>query len=264
MPGAKSAGRQTTGVHAAVIGALMMREVTTRFGRENLGFLWIVLEPLMFALGVMAFWLAVKPPYEHGIPVAAFSVTGYMPVLLLRHFLSRAVQAIRSNVGLLFHRQVTVLHVVAARLLVEFVGTTLAFVVAAVVLNLLGLMELPANYMMVYVAWGLLAWFALGLAMVFCAISEMSELAERLLQPFNYLIMPISGAFFMVAWLPSAARDLALLVPIVSCIEMLRAGFFGDGIETHYNAGYVVGACLVLTFAGLSLLDHVRRNVDIA
>lgn len=250
--------------HAAVIGALMMREMTTRFGRENLGFFWIVLEPLLFALGVMAFWLAVKPPYEHGIPVAAFSVTGYMGVLLIRHFLSRAVQAIRSNVGLLFHRQVTILHVIGARLLVELVGTTLAFMVAVAVLHLLGLMELPVNYIQVYAGWFLLAWFALGLALVFCAISEMSELAERLLQPFNYLIMPISGAFFMVAWLPPSVQDLAMLVPIVNCIELLREGFFGEAAETHYNLANVIGVSLVLTFAGLSLLDYVRRNVDIA
>src|SRR5262245_4021341 len=120
--------------HAAVIGALMIREITTRFGRENIGFLWIVAEPLIFALGVLAFWVALKPPDEHGIPVGAFVITGYLPLLMLRHFISRGVAAIGANAALFFHRQVTVLHVVAARLAVEFAGTTLAFVVACLAL----------------------------------------------------------------------------------------------------------------------------------
>ena len=31
-----------------VVGALLIREIYTRFGRESLGFAWIVAEPLVF------------------------------------------------------------------------------------------------------------------------------------------------------------------------------------------------------------------------
>lgn len=41
---------------ARIIGALMMRELITRYGREGLGFLWLVLEPLVFCFGVMGMW----------------------------------------------------------------------------------------------------------------------------------------------------------------------------------------------------------------
>ncbi|MDP3222903.1 MAG: capsule polysaccharide export ABC transporter permease, partial [Rubrivivax sp.] len=43
-------------VQRRVIGALMMREVITRFGRHNLGALWLVAEPMIFTLGVAAVW----------------------------------------------------------------------------------------------------------------------------------------------------------------------------------------------------------------
>jgi capsular polysaccharide transport system permease protein len=39
-----------------VIGAVMMRELHTRYGRENLGFVWLIVEPLFFCLGVMVVW----------------------------------------------------------------------------------------------------------------------------------------------------------------------------------------------------------------
>ena len=33
-------------IQVRVIKALMIRELTTRFGRENIGFLWVMAEPL--------------------------------------------------------------------------------------------------------------------------------------------------------------------------------------------------------------------------
>jgi ABC-type polysaccharide/polyol phosphate export permease len=38
--------RQGWDIQVRVIGALMLRELTTRFGRENIGFLWIMVEPM--------------------------------------------------------------------------------------------------------------------------------------------------------------------------------------------------------------------------
>jgi capsular polysaccharide transport system permease protein len=45
-----------------VVGALLIREIYSRFGRESLGFAWIVAEPLVFALPVLFVWRAVREP----------------------------------------------------------------------------------------------------------------------------------------------------------------------------------------------------------
>jgi ABC-type polysaccharide/polyol phosphate export permease len=42
-----------------VIGALLMREILTRYGRHNIGFMWLFVEPMMFTLGVLALWTSV-------------------------------------------------------------------------------------------------------------------------------------------------------------------------------------------------------------
>ena len=94
-------------VQADVVRALMIRELHTRFGRENIGFLWIMVEPLLFA-GLVAFiWRLMKGPEEHGISMIAFVVTGYIPITLFRHVVARSVAVFTTNGGLLYHRQVT-------------------------------------------------------------------------------------------------------------------------------------------------------------
>ena len=45
-------------IQSRTLHALMMREVITRFGRDNLGTLWLIAEPMMFTLGVAALWTA--------------------------------------------------------------------------------------------------------------------------------------------------------------------------------------------------------------
>src|SRR4051794_26462277 len=97
-------------VQARVIGALLMREIITRFGRDNLGFLWLFIEPMMFTLGIMGLWsISGMGHGTHGVPIAAFAITGYSPVLLWRNCATRASMAIPVNLALLYHRNVRVL-----------------------------------------------------------------------------------------------------------------------------------------------------------
>ena len=41
-------------IQGRVLGALVMREIITRYGRHNIGFMWVFVEPMMFTAGVMA------------------------------------------------------------------------------------------------------------------------------------------------------------------------------------------------------------------
>src|SRR6201987_6391707 len=91
-----------------VVGALLIREIYSRFGRESLGFAWIVAEPLVFAIPVLFVWRAVRDPNEHGISLMPFLWSGYLPLLLFRHLGDRILLFIRANVALLYHQRVTI------------------------------------------------------------------------------------------------------------------------------------------------------------
>jgi len=77
------------------------------------------------------------------------------------------------------------------------------------------------------------------------------------------LLFPLSGAAFMVDWLPQNLQHWILLIPMVNAVEMLREGFFGDVVHTHYDAGYMAIVCLVLTLVGLFLSRGVIHRIDI-
>ena len=246
-----------------ILWALIMRELSTRYGRDNIGFLWLLGEPLIFAFGVLVMWSVIKPTYEHGIKVAPFVITGYMPVLLVRHMISHGLNSVKSNVSLLYHRQVTVLHLYIARLTLEVIGVSLSFAVSVAVLISLGLVEAPADFHLIYIGWFVLAWISFGLTLILGAIAEIFEYVERFVQLFTYILVPLSGTFYMVAWIPARFRETLLYIPFIHCIEMIRAGFFGEFVPTFYNFGYPAAWGAGLTLAGLFLLRFVRERIDV-
>lgn len=249
--------------HARITGALMMRETMTRYGREGLGFLWLVGEPLVFCAGVITMWSILKPAYEHGIRVGAFVMTGYMCLVLMRHTISYSLNAVQANIGLLYHRRVTIIHIMASRMLLELCGSTLAFVVVYSALYAFGWVSIPHDMGLVYLGWLSLFWFSCGLGLTLSALSSEFELVERIVGVFMYLLIPLSGVFMMVDWIPAGYRDLYLLVPIPHSVEMVRAGVFGEFVTTHFTVWYPWAWGAALVAIGLLLFARARKHIHV-
>ena len=245
-----------------IVVALMLRELITRYGRKGLGFAWVIGEPLLFCLGVLVLWSVARPDYEHGIRMGPFVVTGYMCLLLLRHQITLSLSALQANVGLLHHRGIAILHLYIARNILEFLGTTAAFVVVYAVLMTLGQVSWPADILTLSGGWFLLAFMSMGLAMIFAALAIRFEVMERVVPLFTYILIPLSGVFFMAAWVPAAYRDTFLLIPLPHPIEMVRAGVFGEFVETHFNPLYALAWAAVFNVTGLLLLGGARERID--
>jgi ABC-type polysaccharide/polyol phosphate export permease len=248
-------------IQSRVIAALFMREVLTRFGRHNIGFLWIFVEPMLFTLGVTTLWYFARANHGSSLPIVAFALTGYSSVLLWRNMPGRCVAAIEPNLALLFHRQVRLIDVYAARILLEGVGATVSFVLLSVVYIGLEWMKPPEDLLKVVAAWLLLAWFGGALALVIGTAAFFSETVEKLWHPASYIVFPLSGSAFLVEVLPPAGQKVVLILPMVHGIELLREGYFGSKVHSIYNIGYMVNVTLAMTLLGLILLRLVSRRV---
>jgi len=239
-----------------------MREVITRFGRENVGVLWLIGEPMLFTLGVATLWAAAGLNHGSSIPIIAFAITGYSSVLLWRNTVGRCNSGIQQNLNLLYHRNVRVLDVFVTRIVLEMAGATASFAVLAILFTLLEWIAPPVDALVVIGGWLMLAWFGAALAIFIGAASTYSEIVERLWHPAAYLLFPLSGAAFMVDWLPPAAQRVVLLLPMVHGVEIVREGYFGNVVRTHYDVGYMAMVNLCLSLAGLALLHDSARRVE--
>jgi capsular polysaccharide transport system permease protein len=255
---------QSLAIQGRVLHALMMRELITRFGRDNLGVLWLVGEPMIFTLGVATLWSAAGLAHGGtGIPIVAFAVTGYSSVLMWRNATSQCIGGIEQNKPLLFHRSVLIVDVFLTRIALEIVGATSSFIVLSLLFIFVGWMPVPDNLLVVLAGWFMLAWLGASLALLLGAGTAFSQLVHRLWHPMSYLLFPMSGAAFMVEWLPNRLQDVVLYLPMVHGVELLRHGYFGNVVRTHYDIGYMAECCLVLTLCGLYVVREASRRVEL-
>ncbi len=248
-------------VQRRVIGALLIREMLTRYGRHNIGFLWLFVEPMIFTLGVTALWTATKSVHGSDLPIVAFALTGYSSVLLWRNMPGRCIGALMGNMALMYHRNIKPLDIYASRIMIEFAGATISFFTLGLFFITIGWLNPPEDFLKVAGGWLLIAWFGGALAIALGALSHEYELVDKLWHPASYLIFPLSGSAFLVSALPPFAQETVLYIPMVHGVELVREGFFGSKANAIYDLGYVIPFSLVLSVMALMLARWVQGRM---
>jgi capsular polysaccharide transport system permease protein len=248
-------------IQKRVVHALLMREALTRYGRHNLGFLWLFIEPMLFTIGITIFWTVTKSIHGSNLPIVPFAITGYSSVLLWRNMPARLVGAIEPNAGLMHHRNVRLIDIYISRLILEAGGVTISFVFLTALFVAVEWTHWPEDVLTVMLGWLLLNWFGWSLAFFIGSLSERTEIIDKLWHPVTYFLFPLSGAAFIVDPLPEVAQKIALALPMVHCTEIIREGFFGSAFTPHYSIAYVVAFCSVLSVAGLMNTAYVSRRI---
>lgn len=249
-------------VNRRVIGALLIRELLTRYGRNNIGFLWLFVEPAAFILIVTFVWAFVKDIQRTNIPIVAFALTGYSSMLLWRYTAGRCIGAVKSNKPLLYHRQVTIMDIYIARIGLELIAMTAAVVVLTILFYAIGWLSLPEDVMEVIGGWLLLCWLSFGLACTLGGLSEKADFVRRVWHPFSYMLMVVSGVAFTVDALPPGLQSIALWVPMVNAVEIIRDGWFGSDFHAHFDVGYTIAANIALTLLGVSLVRQIGFDAE--
>ena len=248
-------------VQTRVIGALMIRDAMARFGHENIGFFWVVVEPMLFTLGVMVMWTVSGAEHTGEIGIPAFALTGYSTITLWRHIVGQATLAMRLNVGLTYHANVKMLDILVARTLLEVVSVFAAFILTYIPFALLGYIPWFRDPLVLMGGWLLTAWFAASFGLIIAALASLNEIVERVMQPMMYITIPALGVFYMVSWMPPLAQKVLMWSPMVNGSEMFRSGLFPANIETHWDAGYMAIVSLILTAIGLYLVKVAQKQL---
>ena len=218
-------------------------------------------EPMIFTLGIMILWKMTGLSHSTSITPVGFAITGYSSILLWRNMPGRLIKAVQANHTLMHHRNIKIVDVFLARLILEAMGATISFIILTLAFNYFELLKLPSDPLKVISAWILLAWLGGSLALVIGSLSERSEIIHILWHPGAYLLVPLSGAMFTVSALPDKFQSAILYIPTVHGVEMLREGFFGSTFHAYYSIPYMVGWCLILTFIGLGQMTIISRKI---
>jgi len=248
-------------IQRRVIWALTMRETITRFGREGLGAIWMVAEPSMFIVGVMAIFSHIESHATYSI--AEYLAVSYPTLLFWRNGTNRVTKALEINRALLHHAPIRPIDIIYSRILLEFSGAAGAFFILYLVFVQLGICHWPADILTMALGYLLVIWFSFAFVLIMAALAELSETIDRVSHIIIYLMLPFSGVFIPLYAIPIRFREALLAFPLVDAVEYFHSGYYGSRMPTYYNLGYTVTAILAMTLFSYALTNIAIRRVQL-
>jgi capsular polysaccharide transport system permease protein len=248
-------------IQYSVIKALVLREVITRWGRKNIAFMWIFVEPIIFIFIFSLLWSfrGAAANYTFNsfkISPIAFILLGYSSMMLWRNSATLISNAIKTNVSLLYHRNLRPLDFYISRYILEMAGVSGAFILLLLISITSGIIPPPKNIPLLTLAWILMIWFSLGFGLTFGILISQFEILAVIWRGIAIFFFITSGALFFVAWLPHEYKDIALIIPMVHGSEMIKHGYFGEVVKTYEDPFYLIKWCIALNLVGLTLTKH--------
>ncbi|MCA0974347.1 ABC transporter permease [Halomonas denitrificans] len=239
--------------------ALFLREAIARTMTDRMGWFWMVAEPIIFTLIMVAIRSFIHADsLVIGAPFLPWMVVGLMGFFLVREGMTRGMGAIGANQALFAYRQVVPIDPVIVRVGLEGLLRSFIFLLFIAGGLLLKVDAIAPDDALIALSWWLSLW-VLGLALGLI-VSVLATLVVEVAIVLRMVMMPLlilSGVIFPIQVAPHWAQQYLLLNPVVHGLEHLREGFF-----VSYWA--VVGVSAVyfwlvtLALMAIGLILHLR------
>jgi len=255
--------RSSWQIQKAVVFALILRELKTRFGNRLVGLFWVLFEPMANIATMLVLRVIVRQrTVGVMIDTAVYLVVAAIPFFIFRNIWFRMMSAVDANAGLFGYRQVKPADAMAARTIMEVVMYTMIFVAFMLIfawLDYRWLADKPLEYLgvvSVFIIWGI------GAGLMSAVAVKKFPAINTFLQLTSFPLYITSGVLIPITTFPPLVIQILLWNPLLHLVELARWAFFPTyhplmGVNLEYPL--VVG--LTLLFLGVSLFFVNRQRV---
>lgn len=259
LPPAEAGNRRFAS--SRTVAALILREMSTRYGRTPGGYLWGIVEPLAAIMILsLAFSLVMRTP-SLGTSFILFYAAGYLPFDLYQTLSVTIARAIGFSRPLLKYPAVTWVDAVIARFLLNSLTgiliTTLLMTGILMVIDARTVVDFPP----IVTAIGLAMILGLGVGVLNCALAGLFPLWEMVWSIVTRPLFLASGIIFLYDIMPPLARDILWYNPLIHVVGRMRTGFYPTYTAPYINEIYVLSIALICLVLGLVLLGRYHRDI---
>ena len=243
-----------------VVAALVIREMSTKFGRSAGGYLWALAEPLGGILLLsIAFSLALRSP-PLGDNFMLFYMTGVIPFSMFGTMSKGVAGAVKSSKGLLNYPVVTALDAIFAKFVLNFLTIFLVGAALATGIIVGGGLHVNLDLGAIAIAFFAAAVLGLGVGAVNCVLFGLFPTWSNIWSVLTRPLFILSTILFLYEDVPAVFQKILWWNPIVHIVALMRTGFFGTYDPNFISLPYVFGIALALFVIGAHL---VRRHTSL-
>lgn len=245
----------------AVIFALIIRELKTRFGFHKLGYIWAIIEPAAF---VAVFWVIFEFHMRKALPgidYPMFVLTGVVPWLMFKQIVFRTLGAFNGNSGLFQYRQVKPIDTIIARSLIEASLSGIVFILYIGLGYLLGFdirihdfISLSGGLFLFYI-------YAVSFGLTFSILGHFSENIKKTIKLIFRPLYFMSGVFFPAQSVSENYLQYLSINPILHFMELIRSSYFENFTHPHYNITFLTTLTLLQILLSLLLYRILEKKI---
>jgi capsular polysaccharide transport system permease protein len=246
-------------IQGRVLLALMLREARTRYGRQRLGYLWALIEPILHIVLFYGIFHHTMRFVPIGHSLALFLATGLATYVGFANVMNRTRGGFASNEALLAYPIVSVMDVFLGRALVEFATWITVTVIIIGGLIVFGAAPLPHSVLIMGAALLLLFGIGFGIGVLMGIASQFAPSLDSLLSIPLRLLYFVSAAFFLPDMLPPAVRDILAWNPVLQGITLFRIGYYNNYSSHVLDIKYLIIWSAVSVLAAF-LVERLSRK----
>lgn len=264
----RGTGRKLRRVHGGArfaglraIMALLLRQMSTSYGRSPGGYLWAVLEPAAGIIFLTAIFSAGFRNPPMGTNFAIFYASGFMPFYMYMKSESAVRGALQGSKSLLSFPRVTIVDAIVARYLLEVLTQLLiTYIILTAVLTFYDT-QTVLRVGPIIMAFLMAAALGLGVGTVNCYLCTRYPVWKTFWGILTRPLVLISGVIFLPERLPDPFRDWLMWNPLMHVTGEARRGFY-ISYQAHYvDPVYVFVIAGVTLALGALLLPPYYRHI---
>ncbi|MBU2963496.1 ABC transporter permease [Citreicella sp. C3M06] len=241
--------------------ALMLREMSTRYGASPGGYVWAVLEPLgaIFVLTLVFSMVVKTPPLGNSFPL--FYATGFLPFGAYQSLSMTSSSIINFSRPLLLYPTVTWVDALFARVILNSLTQVMVGFLILTGIILLSETRSTLEFGPVLAAVLETILIGIGVGLINCVISGLYPVWSQIWSIATRPLFLMSGVIFTYETLPTMAQDILWWNPLMHISGIFRSGFYPSYDPQYISHTYVVGLGLGLTALGVLLLGRFHRDI---
>ena len=243
------------------ISTLMLREMSTTYGRSPGGYIWAVIEPIAAILLMsFVFSLALRSP-SLGNSFILFYATAYLPFTVFMQTSKRVAAAIRFSRPLLKYPSICYSDALFARFFVVlFTQIMVSYLLFTVIITVLDL-RLILDLKFVVLAMVLAAFLGLGIGCLNCFLTSRYPLWDSIWEIITRPLFLVSCVLFILEEAPREFQPFLWANPLSHITGISRTGFFATYEANYASVTYVLAIGAISMALGLVLLNRYYRDV---
>ena len=241
--------------------ALMLREMSTTYGRSPGGYLWAILEPVAGVALLTAIFSAGfrTPPLGTSFPL--FYATGLLPFLMYMDVSLKLSQTINFSRALLEYPRVTFLDALLARFILNVMTQFMVHFLVMGGIFIFLVSQTLMDFGQIALAYGLVLALAFGVGVLNSFLMLAFPVWQTVWAVLNRPIFLISCLFFIFEAVPRPWSDMLWYNPLVHIVGIMRDGYYPFYHPTYVSVAYPLGLAALMTISGLFLLNRYHRDI---